>query len=446
MQLLRLARNRTHTSIQGICDVNTATHHSISIHLRSRHTDWHTTLDCAVLSNITGITPSTKLDTSSWKIPKDIKLADKHFDQIGSIDLLMGADIFYEILRSDRRTHPGNFPVLQETALGWTLSGRTPAVTQHDPQHTFLLQEDNSLEHNLNRFWEVEPVELSTMTAEQQACEEHFLTHTTQQSDGRFVVRLPTKMEPKQLGASHLSAERRLHAIECRLEKDPDLKVQYHCLMKEYEELVHMEQVNSQEGKNTCYYLPHHPVFKATSSTTKTRVVFDGGAKTSNGLSLNDILQVGPTVQQDLYSIVLRFRTHQVCFTADIAKMYRQIIVHPQDRYLQRILWRHSSEEPIQEYRLTAVTYGTSSAPFLATRCLKKLADDNKCQYPRAAQVLSNEFYVDDLLCGASTSEEANKTQQELSLLLQTEEFTLRKWAYNRLTFLDTIPKELQET
>jgi hypothetical protein len=77
--------------------------------------------------------------------------------------------------------------------------------------------------------------------------------------------------------------------------------------------------------------------------------------------------------------------------------MYRQIDVHPQDRDLHRILWRYSSEEPIQEYRLTTVTYGTSSAPFLATRCLKKLADDNKQQHPRAVQVLSNDFYVDDL-------------------------------------------------
>jgi len=171
------------------------------------------------------------------------------------------------------------------------------------------------------------------MTTEQQACEQHFITHATQQQDGRFVVRLPTKLNPKQLGSSHLSAERRLHAIERRLERDPELKVQYHNFMKEYEELGHMEPVNSQEAKNTCYFLPHHPVFKETSSTTKTRVVFDGGAKTSNGLSLNDI-QVGFTVQQDLYSIVLRFRTHQVCFTADIAKMYRQIVVHPQDRDL----------------------------------------------------------------------------------------------------------------
>ena len=63
------------------------------------------------------------------------------------------------------------------------------------------------------------------MTKEQQACEQYFITHTTQQDDGRFVVRLPTKMDPKQLGSSRLSAEGRLHAIERRLEREPELKV-----------------------------------------------------------------------------------------------------------------------------------------------------------------------------------------------------------------------------
>jgi len=130
VRCLKLSRTQTHASIQGIRNVNTATHHSVSIHLRSRHTDWHTTLDCAILSNITGTTPSTQLDTIGWKLPKDIKLADEHFDQSRGTDILNGADVFFEILRSGRRTRPGNYPVLQETVLGWTLSGRTSAVTE----------------------------------------------------------------------------------------------------------------------------------------------------------------------------------------------------------------------------------------------------------------------------------------------------------------------------
>jgi len=62
------------------------------------------------------------------------------------------------------------------------------------------------------------------MTSEQQAFEQHFISTTTQGPDGRFVVRLPIKTDPKQLGASRPSAERRLHAIERRLERQADLK------------------------------------------------------------------------------------------------------------------------------------------------------------------------------------------------------------------------------
>ena len=260
VQLLRLTRTQKHTSIQGISNVNTATHHSVSIHLRSRHTDWHTTLDCAILSNITGTTPSTKLDRSTWKIPKDIKLADEQFDQQGSIDLLIGADLFYEILRSGRRTRPGNYPVLQETVIGWTLSGRTPVTattTRNDSQRTFLLQEDKSLEHNLTHIREVESVEQSSMSTKQQACKQYFNTNTTHQQNGRFVVRLPTKVETKQFGSSRLSAEQRLHVMESRLEQQ--LEDQYHNFMKKCEQLSHMGHVKSQKGKQPCYFLPHHP-------------------------------------------------------------------------------------------------------------------------------------------------------------------------------------------
>jgi len=114
------------------------------------------------------------LDTNSWTIPKDINLADEKFHQTGSIDLLIGADLSYQMFRSGRRTRPGNYPVLQETVLGWTHSGRTPATSvQNDPLYTFLLRKDNGLEHNLTCFWEMETVEQSTMRAEQQACEQH---------------------------------------------------------------------------------------------------------------------------------------------------------------------------------------------------------------------------------------------------------------------------------
>jgi hypothetical protein len=66
------------------------------------------------------------------------------FHQCGSIDMLIGADTFYEILLPNRRTRPGNYPVLQQTELGWTVSGKTPVLaTSSDIQSSTLARQSN---------------------------------------------------------------------------------------------------------------------------------------------------------------------------------------------------------------------------------------------------------------------------------------------------------------
>lgn len=71
------------------------------------------------------------------------------------------------------------------------------------------------------------------------------------------------------------------------------------------------------------YYLPHYCVTKEENFTTKLRVVFDASCKTPLGISLNDALMVGSVLQQDLFEIIVRFRTFKYDLIADIAKMYR---------------------------------------------------------------------------------------------------------------------------
>ena len=175
-------------------------------------------------------------------------------------------------------------------------------------------------------------------------------------------------------------------------------------------------------------------MFKHSSLTTKLRVVFDGSSKTTNGLSLNDVLLVGPNVQQDLFSILLRFRTHKYVLIADIEKMYRQIRVADEDCHYQRILWRDSPLEPLRHYALRTVTYGTASASFLATRCLLQIARDHQTSFPQAALAITNDFYVDDLLTGSDTIPDLTNLKSDLGALLAQYGFTLHKWASNEPT------------
>jgi len=80
---------------------------------------------------------------------------------------------------------------------------------------------------------------------------------------------------------------------------------------------------------------------------------------------------------------------HMYAMTADISKMYQQIQMYSADYDLQRILWRRSSDEPLKQYQLVTVTYGTSPSSFLSTRCLNQLASEEASSYPLAAEVKS---------------------------------------------------------
>ncbi|UYV82363.1 hypothetical protein LAZ67_21001792 [Cordylochernes scorpioides] len=104
---------------------------------------------------------------------------------------------------------------------------------------------------------------------------------------------------------------------------------------------------------------------------------------------------------------------------------------HPEDADYQRILWKPSPEEPVVDYRLLTVTYGTTSAPFLAMRTLQQLAEDEGQNYPEASRVTLNDFYVDDLLTGAQTIAETKELIDQLKDLMKKGGFHLRKWNSN---------------
>lgn len=90
-------------------------------------------------------------------------------------------------------------------------------------------------------------------------------------------------------------------------------------------------QVDNENNKNTesDYFLSHHAEINTNSTMTRLRVVFDGTCKTNIGLSLNDVLLKGPTIQEELITILARFRKYKFALSADVSKMYRQIWVDP---------------------------------------------------------------------------------------------------------------------
>ncbi|KAJ8960430.1 hypothetical protein NQ318_013713 [Aromia moschata] len=119
--------------------------------------------------------------------------------------------------------------------------------------------------------------------------------------------------------------------------------------------------------------------------------------------------------------------------------MYRQVLVHQSQRNLQKIFWRSNPGERLQSYTLNTVTYGHASASFLAIRCLFELANECEENQSDIASIIRHDFYVDDMLTGAETIEHAQYICREVSRVLKSGCFELRKWCSNDPLVLQNI-------
>ncbi|GJQ71791.1 hypothetical protein Trydic_g13554 [Trypoxylus dichotomus] len=382
-------------TLTGITQARTQITQAMDVSIASRCTAFETKINCLVLDKISENLPPVPISQQQVRqmnIPRNLKLADPGFHTANDVDMLIGVELFYKLLCIGQINLSQTGPCLQKTLFGWIVSGRITA-----PQLSTNLSVCNSatlqlLNKNINKFWEIETVlDRQAYSQEEKLCEQHF-NHTAQRdAEGRFVVSLPFKGNVNALGSSYDQALKRFYSLERKLNKDPSLKREYVSFMNEYVELGHMRRVNANNcNTETHFYLPHHAVFKENSLTTKVTVVFDGSAKTTTGISLNDVLMVGPKLQQDLFDIVCRFRLHKCALSGYVTKMYRQVRIAENCMSFQRILWPESDK-------------------------------------------------YDDLLTGADNEGDVRKIIAEVTDILSRGKFELRKWASNRPELLKHI-------
>ncbi len=379
-----------------------------------------------------------------------LQLADPNFDYPGRIDMLLGSDVLDAIMLTGRRSLQDGLLHAWETVFGWSIRGKCipepPPLQSHLCLHFHA--SDPTTDDLLTAFWETEeaPLDHKQFSEEDLQALDHFQKTHSRNEEGRYIVRLPVKSVPFSLGDSRDQASRRFYQNRQSLQRKGKYK-NFTQALQEYEELGHAEPVpvdNLATPKSSVFYLPSHGVVKLSSTTTKLRIVFDASATTTSGFSLNDILLPGPNLYPMLTDVILRFRTHLIGMSADISKMFREVEVHKDDRDLHRFLQAAPRGEGVIDMRMTRVTFGVTSSPFLATQVLLQVAKDHQEQYPRAAKIIAN-FYVDDCLTGAATSTEAKEVQEELIALLRCACMWLRKWRSNDASVVKNVPTNMRE-
>ncbi len=104
-------------------------------------------------------------------------------------------------------------------------------------------------------------------------------------------------------------------------------------------------------------------------------------------------------------------------------------------------------------YVKTVLTFGDKPAPAMAQTALRKTAEENKNDYPEAAEALTKNSYMDDICGSVDTVTQAQKLTEDLDQVLESGGFVVKGWTSNKVltkaenqeTGLKLFQKEVDE-
>lgn len=227
---LQLKEQSFSTAISGVMQETFQAKRNVNLQIKSRFNNFKENIDCIILPKITQNLPQEFICTTNLKLPKHINLADPNFNVPSTIDILIGADLFWRIICAGQIRYSKNQPTLQKTLFGWIISGHMARNSTNSLQASNChLAITDDLSRILSRFWEVDHnISSPTLTIEEQTCEDLFQSTVKRDEKGRFIVQLPLKTDKlSKIGDSKDIAMRRFKHLEGRLLSQPELYNEY---------------------------------------------------------------------------------------------------------------------------------------------------------------------------------------------------------------------------
>ena len=390
---------------------------------------------------------------TAWSLPKicqpvetvpwpEIKTKWKHLENLnlkavgGEIDILLGLDHADLLVPLDVRMGKPQEPVGKRTSFGWMAVGLIGNPRRSIHSFHVARAESEQLDVAFKQFWDSESFGTKTTNAPHYSNDEQraidILEHETKKLESGYEVPLLWKENEPQLQNNREVAKKRLEGLQRRFEREPEYEKNYRKAISKYIEDGYAHKVSQEDDLNgpNQWYLPHHGVYKKSSTEKKIRVVFDASAK-HRGKCLNDALLAGPVLQNELPQVLTKFRQGDVAFGADIEAMFSRIRLQKQDARYHRFLWKEKDSDVINTYQMDRLAFGDTSSPCEAIYVTRRAAKDFGQGQEEAVRAINENLYVDDYLDSTETTEQAITKGRQVKEILANGDLHLKKWTSN---------------
>ncbi|XP_065197167.1 uncharacterized protein LOC135828673 [Sycon ciliatum] len=361
-----------------------------------------------------------------------------------TVDLLIGSDYYFDFILSERLNFPDGLILLQST-LGYVCTGKASSNDPKDATCFFSSSETSTIvpDANLHQFWAADEIQEPDDCRDDDARAHQAFKDSVQFEDNRYVVKWPWRDCAPPLPDNYGLAFGRLQSLYKRLSTDHRQLEKYHEVIEQQAQSGVIEEA-PRYSDSKLHYLPHHGVFKTTSTTTKLRLVYDASAKSAHDApSLNDCLHRGPVLLPDLTGVLLRFRTFPIGIISDVEKAFLQVSLAEEDRDVTRFLWVRDIHSPVSgqnlvTYRFTRVPFGVVSSPFLLAATLQHHL--TRIESPQAHHILAN-TYVDNVVGGVSDVAAGQQYYTTAKSNFARASMNLREWSTNSEELKDLLPE-----
>lgn len=236
--MLNIDTTMVNSSVIGINNNVSSLTKQCTIRIQSHDGTYEAYIDCYIIPQITEPLPAYHVLVQDLNIPANVKLADTCFSHPGDIDILIGADIFWKLIKPGKIKLGKHQPTLQETSLGWVMTGSAINTQSNKYCHVATL----AIQDQFIRFKELDKVgDVRSWSEDKEICESIFKTTTDRRFNGHFVVQLPLNQNGSELGNSFKIAKKK----KKRLQR----------VFQEYERLQYMTEVSNNDNVRSSLML-----------------------------------------------------------------------------------------------------------------------------------------------------------------------------------------------